>query len=1552
MALLSPGVEVTIIDQSQYLPAASSSVPFILMATAQDKANASGTGVAPGTLKVNANKLYQVTSQRDLVQLFGNPFFYKTTNGTPIQGYELNEYGELATYSLLGITNRAFVMRADIDLASLVGQVGRPKGSPPNGTYWLDTTNSSWGIFEFNLSTGTFTNQTPLVLVNASSVDAITGEPLSSVGNIGDYAVVQATTNVSLNFHYITGEVFSTYYYKNLDNIWVKVGSTEWKDSWPTIQGTTFSSPANAGVLNIIVTPTGLSDEQNGTLTTTISIPSRPVVEDVVALINAQEIPGIRAAVTAGKISIFSAQQASEANVIISGNQNYLSQLGLVGGSYNQPSVVWANNSNQPRWRTTDGAANAHPTGSVYFKTNAANSGTNLVVSSFNAATSAWIQAPAPLYLSDAQACNVYDPQGGLNIPVGALYTQYQGGDYPVQIFRRAVKGQTVVTGTIKNPTFTSGAFGSEVYGEQFLVSYTIPNSSNYSDPALATVRGTGGAAFAAAVSSAVGESSNLGNVTATINNVGQLVLTHGLGGSIVLSDAGVRGIDRVNVTNPGAYPNGTIVTATLSAPGLTNITATATSAISTVAPNAGQVTGIAVNVPGSGYQVPPNVVIDSPSGVGVQATARAVINDGQVTNIIITNPGSGYLTAPNVVVQDPPVLETATVAVTANPTDSIVAVVSTADNGLFTAVPTVTIDAPTITGNPTAEAVATLNTTANFSLAKINIIDGGSGYTSSTTVTITGSSLGDDAQAVAVISGGVIQSIDIGVNDHGLYAPGDVIQVIVSDVGGGIGASINAVNGYSLSYQVTSSGAGYDTATTGVTITPASSDTTGLASAVAYQGAVVNSIAVVNPGAGYIPGSTVEVTFAAHTSGGTPVTPIIEPAATASVSVGVIAKAGFAQNNTSIKYSEGYNRTYKSVPQGADSVTSGAGALFTVTASGENSSEFLYPTVTLEQAGSGYAVTDTIVFAQESVGSADGFPLVLRVNAVGVGGSITAYSVQGGYADLPSNVELTNWQSFGYIANEGAPAIDPANGQNWYYSVIDQVDIMINDADPGSPANWKGYRTVTNDVRGYDLTLTDVNGPIISATAPTTQSLGTPLVQGDLWIDTSDLENYPVINRWESVQDTLQWVLIDNTDQVSQNGVLFQDARWAPNGTTDPVNDPIPSIQSLLTSDYLDLDAPNADGYPQGMLLFNTRRSGYNIKQFRVDYFNATSFPDQVLPEETNAWVTVSGNMTNGAPYMGRLAQRAMVVAAMKQAIDTNTALREEDTFFNLIACPNYPELQPNMVLLNNDRTNTAYIVGDTPLRLPDTAQAITDWATNAAGATSTGEQGLVTRDTYMGLYYPSGMTTDLTGSNVVVPASHMMLRTILRNDTVAYPWFAPAGTRRGTIDNANNIGYLDATTGEFIAIKNRMGIRDVLYQNQINPLAYFTGVGLLNYGNKNSFDSQSALDRTNVARLIAYIRERLQVVAKPFVFEPNDALTRSEIRNVVLTLLADILAKRGIYDYLVVCDASNNTPARIDRNELWIDVAIEPVKAVEFIYIPVRILNTGEIAGLGQNG
>jgi hypothetical protein len=327
-----------------------------------------------------------------------------------------------------------------------------------------------------------------------------------------------------------------------------------------------------------------------------------------------------------------------------------------------------------------------------------------------------------------------------------------------------------------------------------------------------------------------------------------------------------------------------------------------------------------------------------------------------------------------------------------------------------------------------------------------------------------------------------------------------------------------------------------------------------------------------------------------------------------------------------------------------------------------------------------------------------------------------------------------------------------------------------------------------------------------------------------------------------------------------------------------------------------------------------------------------------------SNAWVTASGNRNDGSPYMGRQAQRALIVQALKAGIDTSVQIREEQNQFNLIACPQYPELAPNMVALNNERGDTAFTIVDTPLRL--TPDEIVTWATNNNGLGVASQDGLLVGDAYAGAFYPSCQTTDLSGNPVVQPPSHMMIRTIIRSDEVAYPWLAPAGTRRGVVDNAAQLGYINATTGEFNTIGVNQGLRDVLYTNRVNPITFVPGVGITNFGNKTTTSVTSALDRINVARLVAFIRNRLNEIGKQYLFEPNDQITRNSIGAACTSLMIDLVAKRGIYDYLVVCDLSNNTPATIDRNELYVDIAIEPVKAVEFIYIPVRIQSTGTIA------
>mgnify|MGYP003650252824 FL=1 len=190
------------------------------------------------------------------------------------------------------------------------------------------------------------------------------------------------------------------------------------------------------------------------------------------------------------------------------------------------------------------------------------------------------------------------------------------------------------------------------------------------------------------------------------------------------------------------------------------------------------------------------------------------------------------------------------------------------------------------------------------------------------------------------------------------------------------------------------------------------------------------------------------------------------------------------------------------------------------------------------------------------------------------------------------------------------------------------------------------------------------------------------------------------------------------------------------------------------------------------------------------------------------------------------------------------------------------------------------------------------------------------------------------------------MALRTMIFNDNVAYQWFAPAGTRRGLVDNASSIGYINSATGEFEFNSIRVGLRDTLYENKINPITNLPGVGLVVFGQKTRNPTTSSLDRINVARLVNFIRTILARVGDGFLFEPNDKITRDQISNVISGAINDLVAKRGVYDYLVVCDDSNNTPTRIARNELYVDIAIEPMKAVEFIFIPIRLKNPGDIA------
>ena len=532
-----------------------------------------------------------------------------------------------------------------------------------------------------------------------------------------------------------------------------------------------------------------------------------------------------------------------------------------------------------------------------------------------------------------------------------------------------------------------------------------------------------------------------------------------------------------------------------------------------------------------------------------------------------------------------------------------------------------------------------------------------------------------------------------------------------------------------------------------------------------------------------------------------------------------------------------------------------------------------------------------------------------------------------------------TNWKPLVYESLEIAPTTEPDDGQLWFDSNL-EADIMYNDGQ-----HWVGYATAGA------FPNSDPMGPTISASKPTKQQDGTTaLVNGDIWIDTSMPDEY---GHNIYVYDGTKWNLSDVTDHDSPNGWVFADARWA----TEGMSDMAASIADLLTSDYVDPDCPDPRLYPRGTRLFNTRRSGNNIKKYHHDYIDINvqnpRLNESMIDYFPSRWVTASPNDEQKVGQFGRKAQRSVITKALTATVAGNTTIRDTDTLvFNLIVCPGYPELIQDMVSFNIDRGLTGFVIGDTPFRLPANGTTLNNYGFNTAQSLDNNDVSAVTYDSSLAMFYPSGYTNDNLGNNIVVPPSHIMLRTIINSDNVSYPWFAPAGTRRGVVDNVSSVGYIDAETGEFKSASLYQGLRDVLQTPgiNINPIATLPGVGIVNMGQKTRAHGTSALDRINVSRLISYLRYQLSVMVKPYLFEPNDSQTRHEVKNSIDAMLSELVSQRALYDFLTVCDGTNNTPARIDRSELWVDIAIEPVKAVEFIYIPLRILNTGGIANLNK--
>tara|TARA_Y100000310_G_C20510506_1_gene728594 strand:- start:315 stop:1046 length:732 start_codon:yes stop_codon:yes gene_type:complete len=201
-----------------------------------------------------------------------------------------------------------------------------------------------------------------------------------------------------------------------------------------------------------------------------------------------------------------------------------------------------------------------------------------------------------------------------------------------------------------------------------------------------------------------------------------------------------------------------------------------------------------------------------------------------------------------------------------------------------------------------------------------------------------------------------------------------------------------------------------------------------------------------------------------------------------------------------------------------------------------------------------------------------------------------------------------------------------------------------------------------------------------------------------------------------------------------------------------------------------------------------------------------------------------------------------------------------------------------------------------------------------------------------YATTYYPDVYAETKDLGSIKLPSSVVALGALGHNDSVAYPWFAPAGFNRGALNSVVNTATR-LTTAD----------RDTLYDARINPIANFPSGGFVIFGQKTLQRAKSALDRVNVRRMLLEVKRLVNQIAQRLLFEPNNAKTRNRFKSQVMPILALIQSQQGIERFQVVCDASNNSQDDIDNHRMNGKIVLVPTRAIEFISIDFIVTNSG---------
>ena len=274
--------------------------------------------------------------------------------------------------------------------------------------------------------------------------------------------------------------------------------------------------------------------------------------------------------------------------------------------------------------------------------------------------------------------------------------------------------------------------------------------------------------------------------------------------------------------------------------------------------------------------------------------------------------------------------------------------------------------------------------------------------------------------------------------------------------------------------------------------------------------------------------------------------------------------------------------------------------------------------------------------------------------------------------------------------------------------------------------------------------------------------------------------------------------------------------------------------------------------------------------------------------------------------------------------------SLSNPETFdFNLLLIPGNSSgaVIAQALQLCEGRGDCLYIV-DPPFGLRP--QQVVDWHNGMLLSDLTA----AINSSYGALYWSWLEIFDqFNGGRIFVPPSGHVAAVFARTARETEQWYAPAGLNRGRLTTALDVEF-NPSRGE----------RDLLYGsgNAVNPIVKFPQDGIVVFGQRTLQRRQTALDRVNVRVLLIFLKKNLIILLRNYLFEPNDKILWAQVVSAIEPFLEDVMARRGLTAFKVVVDATNNTPERIDRNELWVSVFIKPTRAVEFVVLNMVILRT----------